>query len=69
VSHATIRIGFADQMISSFNASSEPAALIEHFVIPSPGSASPISSYSAGSTKRRPPHGRSGERGQARDPA
>ncbi|WP_405829153.1 MULTISPECIES: hypothetical protein [unclassified Streptomyces] len=29
-------------MIFSLNASSEPAALIEHFVIPSPGSASPI---------------------------
>ncbi|MEV0412390.1 hypothetical protein AB0I68_16680, partial [Streptomyces sp. NPDC050448] len=29
-------------MIFSFNASSESAALIECFVIPSPGSASPI---------------------------
>ncbi|MEU8436794.1 hypothetical protein AB0F18_28595 [Streptomyces sp. NPDC029216] len=42
VRHATIRIGFADQMIFSFNASPESAALIECFVIPSPGSASPI---------------------------
>ncbi|MFD7661262.1 hypothetical protein [Streptomyces sp. NPDC059788] len=40
--HATIRIGFTDQMMFSFNASSGSAALIERFAIPGSESASPI---------------------------